>query len=97
MAVKNWFRGRGEAAQLSNLKISLVFLHPEYEIRNENLVRSGTRLLKLFSLIPKASGRPSFHARVDDGSPAKRKDPELDIDIMGVTRDGSNPRRRKGL
>jgi len=86
MAIKDWFRGRGEAAHLSNLKISAEFLDAEYEIHSEDLVRGDTRLLKVFSLIPKVPAKPSFHARVDDGSSAKRKDPELDIDITGVTR-----------
>lgn len=84
MAIKDWFRGRGEAAHLSNLRIDPRFLDPGYDIRNENLVRGDTRLLEVFSLIPKTAARPSFHARVDDGSAAKNKDPELDIDIKGV-------------
>jgi hypothetical protein len=36
-------------------------------------------------LFPKIAGKPSFHARVDDGSQEKRKEPELDIDIDGVS------------
>ena len=55
-----------------------------YEIVEENLVRGETRLLKVFSLKPRTLGRPSFHARVDDGSAVKLKSPELDIDIDGV-------------
>ena len=42
-------------------------------------------MLSVFSLIPKTAGRPRFEARVDDGSPGKRREPELDIDIKGVT------------
>jgi hypothetical protein len=81
---KNWERGRGEASHLSNLRISTNFLDPDYEIIDEDLMLGETRLLKVFSLLPKTSGKPSFHARVDDGSPDKPKQPELDIDIKGV-------------
>lgn len=85
MASKDWPRGRGEAAQLSNLKIATQFIDPYYELQEEDLTRGDTRYLKVFSLIPKTQGRPSFHARVDDGTPEKWKDPELDIDIRGVS------------
>ncbi len=86
MADKKWTRGRGEAANLSNLKITTRFLDSNYELRNENLTRGETRLLKVFSLIPKQSvGKPAFQARIDDGNSTKRKEPELDIDISGVS------------
>lgn len=85
MARKDWPRGRGEASQLSNLKITTHYIDSGYEILNEDLARSETRLLKVFSLIPKIPGKPSFHARVDDGSSEKRKEPELDIDIDRVS------------
>jgi hypothetical protein len=85
MAGKDWPSGRGEAAHLSNLKITTEFIDPDYEVINENLARGETRLLKVFSLIPKTPSKPSFHARVDDGSTQKRKEPELDIDIKGVS------------
>ena len=84
MADKNWPRGRGEASNLSNLQIITHYLDSHYEIVEENLVRGETRLLKVFSLKPRTLGRPSFHARVDDGSAVKLKSPELDIDIDGV-------------
>jgi hypothetical protein len=39
----------------------------------------------MFSLVPRqGTGKPRFEARIDDGTPAKRKEPELDIDIKGV-------------
>jgi hypothetical protein len=85
MADKDWPRGRGEASYLTNLKITTEFLDSNYDLINENLTRSETRLLKVFSLNPKSGNKPSFHARIDDGSSAKRKDPELDIDIDGVS------------
>jgi hypothetical protein len=85
MAGKDWPRGRGEASQLSNLRITTPYLNPDYEIVKEDLVRGETRLLKVFSLLPRTAGKPSFHARVDDGSPGKVKEPELDIDIEGVS------------
>ena len=87
MADKNWPRGRGEASHLSNLKITTRYLDSDYDILNENLRRSSTRYLGVFSLIPKTAGKPSFHARVDDGTPDNVKDPELDIDIRGVSDD----------
>ena len=81
MADKNWPRGRGEASHLSNLKITTRYLDSDYDILNKNLSRSSTRYLRVFSLIPKTAGKPSFHARVDDGTPDNVKDdPELDID-----------------
>lgn len=90
MANKNWQRGRGEASHLSNLNIETEFLCADYRIENENLTRGETRHLKVFSLVPRASGKPSFHARVDDGSSMNPKDPELDIDIKGVSADAVN-------
>ena len=87
MADKNWPRGRGEASHLSNLKITTRYLDSDYDILNENLRRSSTRYLGVFSLIPKPAGKPSFHARVDDGTPDNVKDPQLDIDIRGVSDD----------
>jgi hypothetical protein len=53
MADRSWPRGRGEAANLSNLKITTRYLDSDYEIINENLTRGETGLLKVFSLIPK--------------------------------------------
>jgi hypothetical protein len=85
MADKNWPRGRGEAAKLSNLTITTRYLDSDYDIFDENLTRGETGLLRVFSLIPKTPGKPRFRARVDDGSPAKRKSPELDIDIEDVS------------
>ena len=87
MADNNWPRGRGEASNLSNLKITTRYLDSDYDILNENLTRTLTRHLKVFSLIPKTARKPSFHARVDDGTPDKVKDIELDIDIRGVSED----------
>jgi hypothetical protein len=84
MADKNWERGRGEALHLSNLSINTKFLCSDYELIIEDLTRGDTRLLKVFSLRPKTSGKPSFHARVDDGSPDNPKDIDLDIDIGRV-------------
>lgn len=86
MADKDWPRGRGEASYLTNLKITTHHLDPDYEILKQDLIRGDTRHLKVFSLISKTPGKPSFHARVDDGSPNKPKEPELDIDIDGVSK-----------
>lgn len=90
MADKNWQRGRGEASHLSNLRIETEFLDSDYEIVDEALTRSDTRHLKVFSLNPKTPGKSSFHARVDDGTPKRPKDPELDIDIKEVFADAVN-------
>jgi hypothetical protein len=85
MAGKNCPRGRGETSNLSNLKIQEHHLDSDYEIVNENLARGETGLLKMSSLVPRqGTGKPRFEARIDDGTPAKRKEPELDIDIKGV-------------
>jgi hypothetical protein len=87
MADKNWPRGRGEVSHVSNLKITTRYLHSDYDILNENLTRGSNRYLGVFSLIPKTAGKPSFHARVDDGTSDHVKDPELDIDIRNVSDD----------
>jgi hypothetical protein len=85
MAGKDWPRGGGEALHLSNLRITPHYLNPDYKIVQEHLARGETGLLKVFSLLANTAGTPSFHARVDDGSSGKRKEPELDIDIKGVS------------
>jgi hypothetical protein len=38
-----------------------------------------------FSLVPNDVSLPRFRARIDDGNPGRRRDPELDIDIAGVS------------
>jgi hypothetical protein len=78
-------RGDGQARSLSNLQITARHLDPDYQLLEHSLTRGETGLLKVFSLIPKTAGKPRFEARVDDGSPGKRKDPELDLDIKGVS------------
>jgi hypothetical protein len=75
---------RDGASRLSNLKVTKHYLNPDYDIQEHNLTRGRTGLLRVFSLVPKKSGIPSFQTRVDDGSQRKPKEPELDIDIEGV-------------
>jgi hypothetical protein len=74
-------QGDGQARSLSNLQITARHLDPEYQLLKHDLTRGETGLLRVFSLISKTAGKPSFAARVDDGSPGKRRQPELDIDI----------------
>jgi hypothetical protein len=95
MAEKDWPRGRGEASSLSNLKIVTRHIDPSYDLIEHDLKREDNRLLKVFSLISKSAGQPGFLARVDDGSPDKRKDPELDFDILGVGDDIRDDFKRK--
>ena len=78
-------QGDGQASSLSNLQITTRHLDADYQLLRRDLKRGETGLLSVFSLIPKTAGRPRFEARVDDGSPGKRREPELDIDIKGVT------------
>ena len=78
-------QGDGQASSLSNLRITARHLDADYQLLTHNLTRGETGLLSVFSLIPKTAGKPRFEARVDDGSPGKRREPELDIDIKGVT------------
>jgi hypothetical protein len=87
MAIKDWARGRGEASHLSDLKVTASYQSPDYQLVVEDLTRGETRLLKVFSLLPRNQHAPTFHARVDDGGPDKPKDPELDIDIRNVSSD----------
>jgi hypothetical protein len=85
MAGKNWPRGRGEAAHLSNLRITTDYLQPDYNLVPEDLTRGENRHLKVFSLLPSKPENPRFQARVDDGSPNNIKEIDLDIDIDGVS------------
>ena len=78
-------QGDGQARILSNLQITTLHLDPDYHVVTYDLTRGETGLLPVFSLVPKTTGKPSFKARVDDGSPGNRRQPELDIDIEGVS------------
>jgi hypothetical protein len=64
-------------------------LDPDYVVLTHDLARGPTGLLKIFSLQPNTAGKPSFEARLDDGSPGKRKPIELDFDINELLRDTS--------
>lgn len=77
-------RGDGQAIRLSNLRITHSYLDADYVVLTHDLARGPTGLLKIFSLQPNTAGKPSFEARLDDGSPGKRKPIELDFDIKGV-------------
>jgi hypothetical protein len=80
-------KGDGRASSLSNLQITAQQLEPDYQLlEHHDLTRGETGLLRVFSLIPKTAGKPSFAARVDDGSPGKRRQPELDIDMKDATK-----------
>ena len=77
-------QGDGHVVSLSNLQITKRHLDPDYQLVRHDPTRGETGWLRVFSLIPKTAGKPRFEARVDDGSPGKRKEqPELDIDIKG--------------
>lgn len=75
----------GQARSLSNLEITYSHLDSDYDVQKHDLTRGETGLLKVFSLAPKTARKPSFEARVDDGSSGNRRDPELDINIEGVS------------
>jgi hypothetical protein len=79
-------RGDGQARSLTNLQITLCHLDPGYHVIRHDLTRGETGLLRVFSLVPNTAGKPRFDARVDDGNPWKRRPPDLDIDIKGVSR-----------
>ena len=80
-------RPDGQAVWLSNLQITERYRNPDYQIFRHDLTRGETGHLRVFSLIPIAAGKPSFEARIDDGNPGKRKkEPELDFDINGVSK-----------
>jgi hypothetical protein len=78
--------GDGQARSLSNLHIARRHLDSNYEIVIHRLERGKTGLLGVFSLFPKSASNPQFDARVDDGSPGNRREPDLDIDIKNVTK-----------
>lgn len=85
MADRDQPTGDGQARSLSNLEVTHSQLDSDYDVRMHDLARGETGLLRVFSLVPKTGGKPSFEARVDDGSSEKRRDPELDFDIKGVS------------
>jgi hypothetical protein len=85
MAGRNRRTGDGQAISLSNLQITRRFLDADYEIYRHDLTRGQTGLLEVFSIVTRAADKPNFRARLDDGSTGRRRDPELDIDIVGVT------------
>jgi len=80
-------QGDGQARTLRNLEIKTRHLDSDYQVVmvTDDLIRGETGRLSVFSLVPKTTGKPSFQARVDDGSPGNRRQPELDIDIEGVS------------
>jgi hypothetical protein len=82
--IANRAQGDGQARSLSNLQITVRYLDPGYEIIQHDMERGDTGLLRVFSLIPKAADKRAFHARVDDGNPGNRRNPELDIDISSA-------------
>jgi coenzyme PQQ precursor peptide PqqA len=79
-------QGDGQASSLSNLQITTQHLDADYQLLKDDLTRGETGLLRVFSLIPKTAGKPSFAARVDDGSPGKRRPPELDPKMLSRCR-----------
>jgi hypothetical protein len=83
---RNHDTGDGQARSLSNLQIITRHLDPDFQLLKHDLTRGETGLLRVFSLISRTAGNPSFEARVDDGSPGNRTMPKLDIDINGVSR-----------
>jgi hypothetical protein len=85
LADKNQPRGDGQASSLSNLRVTRHYLDNDYEMVVHDLSRGATGLLRVFSLTPRTGGRPSFQARIDDGSTGRRRAPELDFDIEGVS------------
>jgi hypothetical protein len=85
----------GQATNLSNLQINERRLDADYEIRKHNLARSEMGLLKVFDLVPRTAGKANFEARLDDGNPGKRREPELDFDITGVSDDIKTDFKRK--
>jgi hypothetical protein len=90
--------GDGKVISISCLKIITRYLDSDYELREPNdLTRGKTERLKVFSLVSKIDGKPWFESRVDDGSPGKRRKPDLDIDIKGVTRDIERAFRSKKI
>jgi hypothetical protein len=82
--VKKRGQGDGQAWLLSNMKISCRYIDPNYCLILHDGTRGETGRLDAFSLSPKSQGKPTFKARIDDGSPGKRRPPDLDIDIECV-------------
>lgn len=85
MADRKLAKGDGQTGNISKPVITKRYIDLTHDICEHNLSRSDTGLLRVFSLVPKTHGKPSFEARVDDGSWGKRREIDLDIDIKGVS------------
>jgi hypothetical protein len=88
----------GGTIRVSNLQIERRYVDPDYQLVEHNLERGANGLLRVFSLTPNTAAKPGFHSRVDDGTPTRPKDPELDIDISGVSKavERDFQKKRKG-
>jgi len=79
-------RSGGMASSLTNFKFLIREIDPNYSIStNDDLRRGATGYLGVFSVMPNSASLPQFHGRIDDGNPGNRRQPELDIDIVGAS------------
>ena len=76
----------GQARSANNLAFKIKHIDPEYWLQVCELERTETGLLALFLLVPQVSSRETFRVRIDDGSPNRRKELEVDIDILDASK-----------
>ncbi|MDR5726965.1 MAG: hypothetical protein RB191_05805 [Terriglobia bacterium] len=87
--------GKGNAQRLKiwpnnadGIEIEVAFCHSDYELQTEeSVVASSTKLLRLFSLLPKDSSNPTFFGRYDarDHLSGRHGASAVDVDAQGLT------------
>lgn len=84
----------------SGIEIETVFCHADYELQaEESAEATQTRLLRLFSLIPRSPSNPTFFGRYDARADLSGRDgaSAVDVDAQGLTNpEGDNFKGGKG-
>lgn len=87
--------GKGKAQRLQiwpnsaeGIEIEVSFCHSDYELSAEaSAVATPSKLLRLFSLVPKTPSNPTFFGRYDarDDLSGRDKASAVDVDVPGLT------------
>lgn len=70
------------------IEIEVSFCHPYYELNSAaSAVATPSKLLSLFSLVPKTSSNPTFFGRYDarDDLSGRNEASAVDVDVSGLT------------
>jgi hypothetical protein len=87
--------GKGKAQRLQiwpnsadGIEIEATFCHSDYELSVEaSAVATPSKLLRLFSVVPKTSSDPTFFGRYDarDDLSGRNQASAVDVDALGLT------------